>query len=269
MRRSSRRFGTAVACALVLALGSAGAAAAAAPTVRGAGPASERGVVQSVSAGGLVLKTLDGSTVAVAVDARTRVLVDDKPASILDVRPGFVAVVSFRGASGKPALEVAAYTASSSGTAGVKPVAGIVRSISPSELVLVSLVGVTIRYGVDAQTRVLVDGKLASVLSVRPGFVVVVRPGAASATGTRAAHRVYAFAPSSERGAHLYSGSVASVSTQAIVLRGRGGTFRVALAAKTRVFVDGTAASIGDVRPGNVAVVRTGSRREVWAFGAG
>jgi hypothetical protein len=203
------------------------------------------------------------------VDARTRVLVDDKPASILDVRPGFVAVVSFRGASGQPALEVDAFSASSSVPAGVKPAAGVVRSISHSELVLVSLDGVTIHYGLDAQTRVLVDGKPASVLDVRPGFVAVVRPGPVTATGSREARRVYTFAPASERGAHLYSGSVVSVSTRAIVLRARsGGTFRVALAARTRVFVDGTPAAIRDVRPGDIAVVRTGSRREVWAFGA-
>jgi hypothetical protein len=205
MGGSSRKCLGAGACALALAVGwSAPAAAGTLPQpanppakmVAGSPrdrPGSERGVVQSVSASGLMLKTLDGSTVAAAVDARTRVLIDGKPASILDVHPGFVAVV---------------------------------------------------------------------------------RPGTATGNGSGQKagelREVFAFAPARQRGAHLYSGAVASVSVHAIALRARsGGTFRLALAANTRVFLDGTPASIDAVEPGDVAVVRTGPRREVWTFRRG
>lgn len=286
MGGSSRKCLGAGACALALAVGwSAPAAAGTLPQpanppakmVAGSPrdrPGSERGVVQSVSASGLMLKTLDGSTVAAAVDARTRVLIDGKPASILDVRPGFVAVVSFRGASGQAALEVDAFTTSPSLPARVEPAAGVVRSISRSELVLTSLDGTTVHFRVDASTRVLVDGKPASILDVHPGFVAVVRPGTATGNGSGQKagelREVFAFAPARQRGAHLYSGAVASVSVHAIALRARsGGTFRLALAANTRVFLDGTPASIDAVEPGDVAVVRTGPRREVWTFRRG
>src|SRR5712691_6878851 len=110
---ASRGIGFAGACALACALAWSGAAwAGHVSTPTGDRPSSERGVVQSVSTGGLVLKTLDGRTVAVAVDERTRVLIDGKPASIIDVRPGFVAAVSFRGTSGQAALEVDAFSTS-------------------------------------------------------------------------------------------------------------------------------------------------------------
>src|SRR6266571_5421984 len=44
-------------------------------------PGADRGIVQSVSASRLVLKTLDGRTIAVKVDARTRVFLNGKRAS--------------------------------------------------------------------------------------------------------------------------------------------------------------------------------------------
>lgn len=269
MGGSPRKRLGAGACALALALGWA-AAAGALTLPKPVKPATERGVVQSVSADELMLKTLDGRTVAVVVDARTRILVEGKPASILDVHPGFVAVVSFRGASGQAAAEIDAFTTSPSLT----PIAGLVRSNSRSELVLKSLDGTTVHFRINAATRrVLVDGKPASILGVRPGFVVVVRPGTATGTGkgtaqkTVEAREVFAFAPSRQPGAHLYSGAVASVPVHAIVLRSRsGGTFRLALPANTRVFLDGKPTSLDAVEPGDIAVVRTGPRREVWAY---
>jgi hypothetical protein len=54
---------------------------------------AERGIVQSVSRTAIVLKELDGSTLTIRVDAKTRVFLDGKRASLLDVHPGFVAVV--------------------------------------------------------------------------------------------------------------------------------------------------------------------------------
>jgi hypothetical protein len=56
-------------------------------------PRMDSGIVQSVSRSAFVLKELDGSTLTIRVDAKTRVLLDGKRASLLEVRPGFVAVV--------------------------------------------------------------------------------------------------------------------------------------------------------------------------------
>jgi hypothetical protein len=55
-----------------------------------------QGVVQSVSAKAVVLKTLDGSTVSVPVDAKTRVLVNGKTALLREVKPGFVATAKWK-----------------------------------------------------------------------------------------------------------------------------------------------------------------------------
>ncbi len=216
---------------------------------------------------------LDGSTIAVAVDARTRVFVDGKPASILEVRPGFVAVVTARGASGQPALEVDAFSTSSSPQASSKPVAGVLRAVAGNELVL-SLGASSLSVVIDASTRVVVDGRPASILEVHPGFVAVVRPTAATAPGNGKKKAVvlselFAFSPPRQASTHLYRGTVATVTVQAITLRTQnGGTLRIAITAKTRVFVNGAAGSIRQLKPGFVAVARTGPRRELWAFGA-
>jgi hypothetical protein len=59
------------------------------------------GVVQSVSATGVWVKRLDGSSVNVSVDRKTRVTIDGKPARLTDVKPGFVLSATWQ--TGKPA----------------------------------------------------------------------------------------------------------------------------------------------------------------------
>jgi len=70
-------------------------------------PRTDRGIVQSVSASALVLKTLDRSTLVVRIDKKMRAFVNGKAGSILAVKPGFVAVV--RRLLGQPAREVWAF----------------------------------------------------------------------------------------------------------------------------------------------------------------
>ncbi len=230
--------------------------------------------MQSVSADGLVLKTLDGSTVAVAVDSRTRVLVDGQPASILDVQPGFVAVITARSNSGQAALKVDAFATSRSPPASSKPVAGVLRTVSRDELVLISLEGNSLTVVIDGSTHLFLDGEPASLSEVRPGLVAVVRPTAATAKGNGKKKAIvlselFAFSPPRQASTHLYRGTVATVTVQAITLRtGGGGTVRIAITAKTRVFINGARGSIRQLKPGFVAVARTGPRRELWAFGA-
>ena len=55
------------------------------------------GIVQSVSAGTVVLRELDGSTVSVPVGSSTHVFVDGKRAKLGDVKPGFIASASVEG----------------------------------------------------------------------------------------------------------------------------------------------------------------------------
>jgi hypothetical protein len=54
----------------------------------------DRGIVQRVSAGRIVLRALDGSVVVARVTPLTRVLVDGRPAQVRRIEPGFVAEVA-------------------------------------------------------------------------------------------------------------------------------------------------------------------------------
>jgi hypothetical protein len=246
----------ACAIALVAVAWTSPAAAASSPNPKpAAARASERGVVQSVTETRLVLKALDGSIVTVAIDASTRVLVDGRPASILDVRPGFIAVVAMRGASGKPAVEVQAFSTASG------PIAGVVRSVSATRVVLTERSGTRFTLDVETIARVFVDGKRASLAAVRAGFTAVVRPAAGDL------RELYAFSPPRTTGARLYDGVVTAVGRNTIVVQARNaGKLRFALGTNTAVFVDGKPGSILDVETGDLVVFRTGPRRQVWAF---
>lgn len=221
----------------------------------------------------LVLKALDGSTIVVAIDARTRVLIDGKPASISDVRPGFVAVVTMRGASGQAALEVDAFTTSPGPAAPAATVAGVVRSVSPGRLVLATLDGRILTVVIDAAARVSVDGQSASLDDVRAGFVAVVRPRTGKQGGKGGKNggpqEVFAFTPPRQKGVSLYRGVVASVTVRTVVLRSQGGNqVRIRITPSTRVLLNGARGSIRQVRPGFVAVARTGPHGELWVFSA-
>jgi hypothetical protein len=282
-----------VACAAVAALASP-AAFASRPPQAPAGPSllaapiaprADRGVVQSVSATGLVLKVLDGSSLTVSIDAKTRVFLDGRRVSILDVRPGFVAVVAYADAKrGQPATvarEVRAFSASTpqAAFAGSR---GTAQSVSPGRLVLETPDGGTRAVPIDKRTRLLLNGKRASLVEIRPGFAVVVayagarpkgpkQPPPRLSPGAAVAQVVWAFSPGSGPTARLEQGVVQSVAAGAVALDEGAGAVRVDLDARTRVFVNGKASAPRDVGPGFVAVVRrpaVGPAAEIWAFGS-
>jgi hypothetical protein len=67
----------------------------------------ERGVVQSVAERSLLLRALDGAELDVPVTPRTRVRLNGLPATLADLRPGFVAEVVRHGS--RPAARVRAF----------------------------------------------------------------------------------------------------------------------------------------------------------------
>ncbi len=136
------------------------------PAARSGG--TGQGIVQSVSARAVVLKELDGSTLRVPVDAKTRVLIDGKPASLRAVKPGFVAVANWK--AGKATQELQAFDLSGQNAAGV----AVVESVSADAVVVNEARGNTVTIPVDAKTRVLLDGKPASLRDVKPGYYTVV-----------------------------------------------------------------------------------------------
>jgi hypothetical protein len=65
------------------------------------GVVNVQGVVQSVSISAVIVRQLDGSTVSVAIDRRTKITIGGRPGKITDVKPGFVLVTTVK--AGQPA----------------------------------------------------------------------------------------------------------------------------------------------------------------------
>jgi hypothetical protein len=161
--------------------GSGGGAAAAVrhahgPAVSGHGS----GIVQLVARHFIVVRELDASIVRVAVASKTLVLVNGARAGLADVKPGFV--VEFRGPSGKPARVIRAV-----GQADThKPAAGTVQSTGADAIVVSAGDGTAVSILVDAGTRVVIEGKPATLADIRPGDVVV--GGKLAATAKKPVH---------------------------------------------------------------------------------
>ena len=66
-----------------------------------AGTQIVQGVVQSVSTSVVFVRQLDGSTLSVPVDRKTRITVNGRSARITDVKPGYVLVAAWK--AGQPA----------------------------------------------------------------------------------------------------------------------------------------------------------------------
>jgi len=146
------------------------------------------GIVQSVSANAIVLRELDGSTVSVSVAASTHVFVDGKRASLRDVKAGFVASAAWK--AGGSARVLQAFDLSGQHAVSV----GVVDSVSSGLLVVTKTSGTsgtggtTVSIPVNAKTRVLVDGKLATLAAVKAGYTVVIT--ANDAKGNKPAHEL-------------------------------------------------------------------------------
>jgi hypothetical protein len=123
---------------------------------------------------------------------------------------------------------------------------GIVASISPTAIVLTELDGTSVTIQLDALTRVLLNGQPAALTDIRPGFVATVaHPPGGPARMIQAVGRV---PPRTD------TGIVQTVSADAIVLIERGGsTIRIAIDSSTVVLVNGSPATIADVKPGFLA----------------
>ncbi len=107
--------------------------------------------------------------------------------------------------------------------------------------------GSSVSIAVDTGTRVFVDGSHASVRDVKPGFVV-------SAAWIAGKARVLEAFDLSSAGA-IEVGVVGSVSGRTIVVRkSGGGTVKVRVGPRTRVLLDGDAATLRAVRVGYTVV---------------
>jgi hypothetical protein len=161
MRIHPFRLLTALAVVVALALPAAGLAAS-------AGVKVDRGVVQSVNASQIVLRTLDGGSMSFQVVPRTRVKLNGRPATITDIGPGSVAEVTADGRG--RAVVIRAF-----GTAGTATITdrGLVTVVSRTALMLTTDSG-TRTIALDGNTRFRVAGIPGGRQAVRPGALVAV-----------------------------------------------------------------------------------------------
>jgi hypothetical protein len=125
----------------------------------------ERGIVQSVDPAGVVLRALDGTEITVPLVAETRYRLNGRPATIADLRPGFVAEVVMS-ASGA-AIVVRAF--------GVveRPVEhGAIARLAARGLVLRRGQGDTIRIPINNRTVVWRGGSRVALRTLRRGMAV-------------------------------------------------------------------------------------------------
>ncbi len=122
----------------------------------------DRGIVQSVSASQIVLRELDGSTVALAVDSATRVFLNGSPAQLTDIQPGFVAAVAHKGT--QPARAVRAF-----GRLAASVDRGVIASVSGRQFVLRLVDGSSLTLRITVRTRVRLNGFAATAAAIYPG----------------------------------------------------------------------------------------------------
>jgi hypothetical protein len=190
---SRRRWTTAVAVTVAFAaVALAGPSFAGAASIFAKGPGAppagnakagaREGIVQSVAAKAIVLRQLDGRTVSVPVASSTQVFVDGKRASLRNVKAGFVASVAWK--AGKPARVLQTFDLLGPQAVSV----GVVDSVSADVLVVTESGGTTLSVPVNARTRVLVDGKPATLAAVKRGYTVVIT--AKDSKGDKPAHEL-------------------------------------------------------------------------------
>jgi hypothetical protein len=132
---------------------------------------------------------------------------------------------------------------------------GLVQSVSANAVVLKALDGSTANIPVGPQTRVLVDGRIAPLTDVKPGFVAIVKW-----EGGKSAQQLEAFDLSTKSGERL--ATVESVSKTAVDVTGAsGGTVTIHANVRTRVFLDGKPSSLRNVKAGYTLVLRAGTTK--------
>jgi hypothetical protein len=142
------------------------------------GAQADQGVVQSVSANAILLKALDGSVVSIPIDGSTRFYVGDRPASLGDIKPGFVVTAAWR--DGSAAAEISALNPSPG------PSVSIVASVGTGKIVVTSPDGSSTTIRVNNRTREFVDGKRARPQDVKPGYTVSTPSANSSRSGDTA-----------------------------------------------------------------------------------
>jgi hypothetical protein len=122
----------------------------------------ERGIVQSIDPGAIVIRALDGTDVAIRLGPATRFRLNGRAVTIAEIRPGYVAEVVTVGSG--PALVVRAF-------GDERPaVRGVLLRIAPGGLLLRRPSGRAVRIAVGARTTVWRGGLPVTFRVLRPGM---------------------------------------------------------------------------------------------------
>ena len=149
----------------------------AAPAPRGP-VVTDRGIVQSAAPGALVLRALDGSSLVVSVDGRTKIYVGDRSAGVADIQPGSVATVRHQDSG--PALEIRVALPPKP---KLRTDRGITESVSAAGIVIRLRDGTAISIAVGRSTRLEAsNGRVAAPVDLRVGLLVDVLYDPAGAT---------------------------------------------------------------------------------------
>jgi hypothetical protein len=137
---------------------------------------SGTGIVQAVRPHGVVVRQLDGRKLFVPIGARTAVSVNGSPATLADLRPGFV--VAFTARARGVALTLHASNPSGGGASA--PKAGAVQSVSGDAVVVAGPNGGTVTIAVAARTQVFLNGSPVTIGEIAAGDRLVKVGGDAS-----------------------------------------------------------------------------------------
>ena len=218
------------------------------------------GVVQSVGSDSVTLTRKKGDPVTVQVNGDTKIVVNGKAAQLSEVKVGYIALARVPKAGG-PAKLLRAHEKPAPGTL----LAGRVDSVGGNSITLKKRDGSSVTIGVTPDTKILVNGKAATLADVAAGYHAVVRRTAAD--GPAAVIRAY---EKKQGGGHklLVHGVVDSVGSDSITLKGKGNAkLTIHVTAQTIVRVGGQAGALSDVKSGYRAfVLRAGAGGDALAI---
>ena len=128
---------------------------------------NDQGIVQVVGPTQIELRALDGSVASYAVSETTRVRVNGQPATLTDIRPGYVATVAHNG--DRPAVSIRAF-----GKPALVTSRGIVSSLTRSSITIDGDAG-PVTIPLDRRTVFKLRGGPGFRWQARPGALVVVK----------------------------------------------------------------------------------------------
>ncbi|MBA3717195.1 MAG: hypothetical protein H0W87_03070 [Actinobacteria bacterium] len=207
------------------------------------------GVVQSVGSDSVTLKGKKGDPVTIQVNADTKIVVNGKAGALSDIQVGYRAAAKLS-APGGPAKLLRAHEPPEPGTV----VVGNVDSVGSDSITLKKKDGSTITIAVNSDTKILVDGKAATLADVETGYGAYVRRTAPD--GPAAVIRAYEKKQGEGGHKRAVKGIVDSVGADSITLKLRGGdTVTIGVTSTTVIRVAGKAGALSDIQAGYHALV--------------